>query len=184
MQEDKKICDICYEEMKNKVSLECKHELCLKCFMKIVDDNEFRCHMCRKKFELKENSKPSIEERVMTIVREIMEKEPMIHFEDIIRATYRYYYLRANSDYLFCHKMKKERMNSKVCYWCHYPLDREVKVDRNIEMCAICKKGKTWGKSKFITDIITELIEEDRYKPDDFDDQLLKFLNNKKQSTK
>mgnify|MGYP007031702774 CR=1 FL=1 len=51
----------------------------------MIKDNEVRCHMCRKQFELNENSKSSIEERVSMLVREIMEEEPMLHFEDIMR---------------------------------------------------------------------------------------------------
>ena len=98
MQEDKKICDIYYEEMKNKVSLECKHELCLKCFMKIVDDNEFTCHMCRKKYEIEDKPKLSAEERLAGLIIELSDDEnddvPRMHFEDVMRSIYRCFYSR------------------------------------------------------------------------------------------
>jgi len=59
-------------------------------------------------------------------------------------------------------------MNQRVCYSCQYPLHRKVKIERNAEICSICKKAKSWGKSRFITE------------PSDFDERFLKFLDSKK----
>ena len=41
-------CNICYENMVHKVILECKHELCVRCFLQL---KPFKCHMCRKKYD-------------------------------------------------------------------------------------------------------------------------------------
>ena len=44
-------CIVCYNDIKNKVSLECSHELCLKCFTNILKSNYiFSCPMCRHKY--------------------------------------------------------------------------------------------------------------------------------------
>ena len=44
-------CIICYQKIKNKVSLECSHELCLKCFSYILQTQQkFSCPMCRKNY--------------------------------------------------------------------------------------------------------------------------------------
>ena len=53
-------CDICYKEITNKVTLECKHELCVMCFLKMTAWSKgqiipFKCHMCRKQYEWKNN---------------------------------------------------------------------------------------------------------------------------------
>jgi hypothetical protein len=50
-EESKDQCYICYEESKNNVMLECNHNLCLKCFQKIQEDN-FKCPTCRKEYEI------------------------------------------------------------------------------------------------------------------------------------
>ena len=44
-------CDICYEPLINKVLLECKHELCVKCFLEMKPKKDFKCHMCRKEYK-------------------------------------------------------------------------------------------------------------------------------------
>ena len=46
-------CIVCYEDIKNKVSLECSHELCLNCFMNTLKaKNPFICPMCRHDFNI------------------------------------------------------------------------------------------------------------------------------------
>ena len=47
------ICDVCYEEPKNKVILECKHEICVKCFLELKPSTGYRCHMCRRSYKFK-----------------------------------------------------------------------------------------------------------------------------------
>ena len=71
-------CDICYEILRNKAVLECKHELCLKCFMVITSSDSLRhthsirCHICRRTHKFK---------KVVTIteekspLKEILEKK-------------------------------------------------------------------------------------------------------------
>ena len=52
-------CDICYKEIKDKVTLECKHELCVKCFIEMIKlsgDISFKCHMCRKQYNWKKET--------------------------------------------------------------------------------------------------------------------------------
>ena len=45
-------CFICYEDIRNKVSLECTHELCLNCFVNTLKvKNKFSCPMCRHKYD-------------------------------------------------------------------------------------------------------------------------------------
>ena len=51
-------CGICYKEIKDKVSLECKHELCIACFLEMITSSErqiipFKCHMCRRQYKWK-----------------------------------------------------------------------------------------------------------------------------------
>ena len=51
-------CSICYIESKDKVTLECRHELCIKCFIEmnsLLDEKSFKCHMCRKQYKWKNN---------------------------------------------------------------------------------------------------------------------------------
>ena len=44
-------CIVCYEDIKNNVSLECTHELCLNCFVNTLKaKNKFSCPMCRHKY--------------------------------------------------------------------------------------------------------------------------------------
>ena len=59
-------CDICYNEITNKVTLECKHELCVMCFLKVIRNLStwskgqiipFKCHMCRRQYEWKIDNK-------------------------------------------------------------------------------------------------------------------------------
>jgi len=52
-------CDICYREIKDKISLECKHELCITCFLEMVKLSgviSFKCHMCRKQYNWKKET--------------------------------------------------------------------------------------------------------------------------------
>ena len=44
--ENTELCDICYEPIKNKVLLECTHEVCLKCIVKILKIKSLSCPMC------------------------------------------------------------------------------------------------------------------------------------------
>lgn len=46
--EEKKTCPICYCDIKNLAYFECKHYVCIECFLKVVDKNT--CSICRKKF--------------------------------------------------------------------------------------------------------------------------------------
>src|SRR4051812_20595742 len=45
-------CNICYEKITNKVSLQCSHELCLKCLINIIKKSNkiLSCPMCRKNY--------------------------------------------------------------------------------------------------------------------------------------
>ena len=48
-------CDICYKDTANKVTLECKHELCIMCFLMMTTWSKeqitlFKCHMCRRQY--------------------------------------------------------------------------------------------------------------------------------------
>ena len=47
------LCDVCYDEPKNKVILECKHEICVKCFLELKPNSGYRCHMCRRSYKFK-----------------------------------------------------------------------------------------------------------------------------------
>ncbi len=49
-------CMVCYEEIKNKVTFECKHELCLKCFI-IIGKDKIKCPMCIKEIDLDKKEK-------------------------------------------------------------------------------------------------------------------------------
>ena len=49
-------CDICYKEIKDKISLKCRHELCITCFLEMIKlskDISFKCHMCRRQYNWK-----------------------------------------------------------------------------------------------------------------------------------
>jgi len=51
-----KTCDICYKDLTSKVSLECRHEICVMCFLEIIGmTRTFKCHMCRKQYDWKKN---------------------------------------------------------------------------------------------------------------------------------
>ena len=108
-------CIVCYEDIKNKVSLECKHELCLNCFVNIIKaKNKFSCPMCRHKykFTLKD------EEQVFEVPEDYMSEpydpgyeiniaqEQYSIFQDIIAScypdyNYKYYRTAVNSN-VFC----------------------------------------------------------------------------------
>ena len=52
-------CDICYKDIKDKVSLECKHELCIACFLEMTTSSgaiQFKCHMCRRQYKWKKEA--------------------------------------------------------------------------------------------------------------------------------
>ena len=75
-------CDVCYKEIKDKVSLECKHGLCIACFLEMTTSSSFKCHMCRRQYKwkketLKTKEIPSVdtleenlEERLEVLIRE------------------------------------------------------------------------------------------------------------------
>ena len=53
-------CDICYKDTANKVTLECKHELCITCFLEMTTWSKgqitpFKCHMCRRQYNWKKD---------------------------------------------------------------------------------------------------------------------------------
>ena len=50
----KKICPVCYYEIKNFAYFECSHYVCIECFLKLIDKNT--CVLCRKKFNFQDNS--------------------------------------------------------------------------------------------------------------------------------
>ena len=55
---------VCYREIKDKVTLECKHELCVRCFIEmnskdkeiLISTYTFKCHMCRKQYNWKKET--------------------------------------------------------------------------------------------------------------------------------
>ena len=72
-----KTCDICYKEISNKVTLKCKHELCVMCFLEMTtsSSSSFKCHMCRKQYNWKkeENKESCIfvpKETLSILIRE------------------------------------------------------------------------------------------------------------------
>jgi len=67
-------CDICYKEITNKVTLECKHELCVTCFLEMTTWSKgqitpFKCHMCRKQYNWKKEER-TLEETLSILIRE------------------------------------------------------------------------------------------------------------------
>ena len=81
-------CDICYNEIKDKLSLECKHELCITCFLEMTVSSErqiilFKCHICRRKYNWKKEplksleviSEDTLEERLELLIREDNENQ-------------------------------------------------------------------------------------------------------------
>ena len=74
---DSNSCDICYERIKDKVTLECKHELCPPCFLEVMGNlttsSHFKCHMCRKKYNWVYKTKEDehiLEETLSILIRE------------------------------------------------------------------------------------------------------------------
>ena len=67
-----KTCDICYKEISNKVTLKCKHELCVMCFLEMTtSSSSFKCHMCRKQYNCKkEECNKVLEETLSILIRE------------------------------------------------------------------------------------------------------------------
>ena len=69
-------CDICYKDITNKVTLECKHELCITCFLDMTTWSKgqitpFKCHMCRRQYNWKkEIPKETLEETLSVLIRE------------------------------------------------------------------------------------------------------------------
>ena len=46
------LCSICRNLMINPVTLPCKHELCLACFKKTMDETSLACPFCRKRLSV------------------------------------------------------------------------------------------------------------------------------------
>ena len=68
---DSNSCDICYRGIKDKVTLECKHELCVACFLEMSTSSHFKCHMCRRKYNWKnKEDKDILEETLSILIRE------------------------------------------------------------------------------------------------------------------
>ena len=69
-------CDICYKDITNKVTLECKHELCVTCFLVMTTWSKgqiipFKCHICRKQYNWKkEEHEETLEETLSILIRE------------------------------------------------------------------------------------------------------------------
>jgi len=70
-------CDICYKDITNKVILECKHELCVICFLEVnrimTTRSMFKCHMCRRQYNWKTNEsipEETLEETLSVLIRE------------------------------------------------------------------------------------------------------------------
>ena len=73
-------CDICYKDITNKVILECKHELCVMCFLEMTTWSKgqitpFKCHMCRKQYNWKKEERnkvleETLEETLSVLIRE------------------------------------------------------------------------------------------------------------------
>ena len=108
-------CIVCYEDIKNKVSLECTHELCLNCFVNnLKAKNKFSCAMCRHKynfhlkdeeqvFEIPEGYMPELYDPSYEI--NITQEQYSI-FQDLISScypdyNYKYYRTSLNSS-VFC----------------------------------------------------------------------------------
>ena len=63
--------DTCYKDITNKVLLECKHELCVMCFLVMTTSSAFKCHMCKKEYKWNKNiQEETIEERLNLLIRE------------------------------------------------------------------------------------------------------------------
>lgn len=80
------ICEICQEEMKNKVTLKCKHEICLQCMFKI-SDVKLECPYCR------DNINIIIEQKkVITYVDHLQQQPyiPQIMAPSILTLWHRY----------------------------------------------------------------------------------------------
>ena len=71
-------CDICYKDITNKVTLECKHELCVTCFLEMTSWSKgqiryinlipFKCHMCRKQYNWKKEECNKVSEETLSIL--------------------------------------------------------------------------------------------------------------------
>ena len=71
-------CDICYKDITNKVTLECKHELCVTCFLEMTSWSKgqiryinlipFKCHMCRKQYNWKKEECNKVTEETLSIL--------------------------------------------------------------------------------------------------------------------
>ena len=69
-------CDICYKVITNKVTLECKHELCVMCFLEMSTWSVYKCHMCRKQYNWKKQTTiPPPEETLSILIREDEENQ-------------------------------------------------------------------------------------------------------------
>ena len=108
-------CIVCYEDIKNQVSLECSHELCLNCFINTLKaKNKFSCPMCRHKYDFYLKDEEQVFEVPENYISEIYDpgyeinitQEQYSIFQDLIAScypdyTYKYYRTSVNSN-VFC----------------------------------------------------------------------------------
>lgn len=88
-------CPICYEYLKNYITLECDHNLCLKCLNGQIEHNLFRCPLCRIEVEDIRNSMRIYErlrEKNLTLSRVnlILEIENKVFRKNNIYLNYKY----------------------------------------------------------------------------------------------
>ena len=74
-------CDICYKDIKDKVTLECKHELCITCFLEMTTLSSIKCHMCRRKYNWNKCVEEDFEDTLNLLIREDDENQ----FLDLLR---------------------------------------------------------------------------------------------------
>ena len=55
---------------KDKVTLECRHELCVTCFLEMTTSSSFKCHMCRRKYNWKNEVVEELEDTLDLLIRE------------------------------------------------------------------------------------------------------------------
>jgi len=63
-------CDICYKEIKDKVTLECRRELCVTCFLKMTTSSSFKCHMYKRKYNWKNEVGEKLEHTLNLLISE------------------------------------------------------------------------------------------------------------------
>ena len=113
-------CDICYEPLIKKVLLECKHELCVKCFLEMKPKKDFKCHMCRKEYKfIKE--KQCITAPNTTIDNIIIIEEDEFSLRALIQQ-------RFPNECCLSFKVKKDIMKDYNILFYVHPLQRISKI--------------------------------------------------------